>query len=232
VFTIRRINSTAMNNWLTDVHYLHRPIIKSKLLAHAVYADSRMVGGLLWATPHFTKKRDLFGMPGTLDKWEVLMLARFYLIPDSGLLASAVLSASIGKAGKNATSNRRRGWLLQQDWVTANPPINVNMPYVPRLLISWSDDALETIECCPKCEQKHEGQHKGIIYQASGWERWDVSGSSGASTGRSRWREEDKHIATGGRKICWIMRLAENRTATMLPLQGAKQQSLFDDIAA
>ena len=190
-----------------------------------------MVGGLLWATPHFTKKRDLFGMPGTLDKWEVLMLARFYLVPDSGLLASAVLSASIGKAGKNAKSNRRRGWLLQQDWVNENPPINPNMPYVPRLLISWSDDALETIECCTKCGQRHEGQHKGTIYQASGWEQWDISGSSGVRTGRSR-REVCKRESTGGRKICWIMRLAENRAASMLPFQGPQQRSIFDEIAA
>jgi hypothetical protein len=231
MFTIQQVNATFMNNWLTDVHYLHRPIIKSKLLAHGVYVDRRLVGGLLWATPHFTKKRDLFGMPGTLDKWEVLMLARFYLVPDSGLSASAVLSASIGRAGKNAKSNRKRGWLLQQGWVKAHPPININMPYVPRLLISWSDDALEVVECCDKCGQRHEGHHKGTIYQASGWTQWDISGSSGIRTGRSH-QEGSKHESTGGRKICWIMRLAENRTATLLPLQGAKQQSLFDEVAA
>jgi hypothetical protein len=226
-FNIQRINATAINEWLARVHYLHRPVIKSKMLAHGVYQNKALIGGLLWTTPHFTKKRDLFGMPNTLDKWEVLMLARFYLIPDSNLIASTVLSDSIGKAG-NSKSNRKRGWRLQQDWVLENPPRYPEKPYVPRLLISWSDEGLEAVESCAKCGQRHEGKHKGIIYQASGWELWDVSGSSGTSTGRSRWCEEDKHVANGGRKICWIMRLAENRRAWRSGQPTVKQQSLFE----
>jgi hypothetical protein len=201
VFTLQRINSAYLNQWLTQVHYLHRPIIQSKLLAHGIFIDRQLVGGILWATPHFTKKRDLFGMPDTLDKWEVLMLARFYLIPDSGLIASEILSDSIGKGASNSKSNRKRGWRLQQDWVKENPPRYPTRPYVPRLLISWSDDALETVAQCPKCGQRHEGQHKGIIYQASGWEQWDVSGSAGTRTGRSRWCETDKHVAVAAVKF-------------------------------
>lgn len=221
---IQRINSAAMNDWLTRVHYLHRPIIKSKLLAHAVYQAGALVGGLLWATPHFTKKRGLFGMPGTLDKWEVLMLARFYLVPDCELSASAVLSASIGKAG-NSKSKRRRGWRLQHDWVLENPPVDPAQPYIPRLLISWSDYALETVEECPTCGQRHDGQHEGTIYAASGWELWDVSASSGANTGRSR-RDVCERVTTGGHKRCWIMRLAENKRAA---IHSTQQQFVFTE---
>jgi hypothetical protein len=211
-FTIQRANNEAVNEWLTAVHYLHRPIIKSKLLAHSVYRGSELVGALLWATPHFTKKRDLFGMPGTLDKWEVLMLARFYLVPNSGLKATDVMAESIGASGKNAKSRRKRGWRLQRDWVLENPPVDAARPYVPRMLISWSDHALETVENCPKCGQRHDGQHEGTIYAASGWELWDVSTSSGANTGRSN-RETMPRVADGGEKRCWVLRLPENKRA-------------------
>ena len=60
-FELRRIDSTAFNAWQAERHYLKRQIIRSKLLAHGVFVEGELVGGLLWATPHFTEKKGLFG---------------------------------------------------------------------------------------------------------------------------------------------------------------------------
>lgn len=216
-FEIRKVGSKFMNDYLTAVHYLHRPIIRSKLLAHGVYVDNKLVGGILWATPHFQKKRDLFGMPGTLDKWEVLMLARFYLAPDTTLIASDVLSDSIGNVGRKPKGSHRRGWRVQQDWCKVHPPVFPQNPFVPRLLISWSDLALPDVEHCAKCGQQHNGKHKGIIYQAANWSYHDTSKSGGTRTGRSHYRQDRK---LDGEKRCYILRLGPNHLAYNIGLLG------------
>src|SRR5437870_10596557 len=97
---LRLIPSQPFYLWQAKRHYLKRPIIRSKLIAHGIFVNDILVGGLLWATPHFTKKKGLFGMgEGTLDKWEVLMLARFYLEDNCGVRASEALAESIGSSG-------------------------------------------------------------------------------------------------------------------------------------
>lgn len=219
MFELKRIDSAAFNDWQAERHYLKRRIIRSKLLAHGVFVDNELVGGLLWATPHFTKKAGLFGCAGLLDKWEVLMLARFYLIDSCGVIASDALAASIGQSGRR-TISKRRGWRLQEDWVATNPPRFPDMPFVPRLLISWSDSRYG---------------HKGTIYGASGWDRWDVSPSGGQHTGRTHWidkrdgneKQAEYEYTEGGEKQCWIMRLDENRRAQRLGVERPRQASLF-----
>lgn len=209
-WTLQRMNAAAFNEWQAGRHYLKRRLIKSKLLAHGLFMDGELVGGLLWATPHFTKKRDLFGMPGTLDKWEVLMLARFYLTDGCGIIASQALAESIGRGGVSRGSHRR-GWRVQEDWVAENPPRFPGKPFVPRLLISWSDT---------------QWGHKGTIYKASGWQQWDTTASSGIRTGRSHWIDDQPEYALrewDGEKTCWIMRLPPNPRAlsvgTAIPVQ-------------
>jgi hypothetical protein len=187
-FVLKILNASDFNRWQKERHYLKRPIIRSKMVAHGVFVDNKLVGGLLWATPHFTKKRDLFGFPNTFDKWEVLMLARFYLVDGCEVIASAALSDSIG-IGRGNRGNKRRGWRVQEDWVRKHPPRFPQSPYVPRLLISWSD--------------KQWG-HEGTIYKASGWELWDTTKSNGRRTGDQ---------SADGEKKCWIMRLQENPRA-------------------
>lgn len=195
-FELRLIPSHAFNLWQSERHYLKRPIIRSKLIAHGLFVNDILVGGLLWATPHFTKKRDLFGMGGnTLDKWEVLMLARFYLCENSGITASVALAESIGRSGNaHGRGSRRRGWRLQEDWVTTHPPRFPRNPFVPRLLISWSDT---------------QWGHRGTIYKASGWERWDDTKSNGRRTGAQD---------ALGDKTCWVMRLDPNPRAVSMGL--------------
>jgi hypothetical protein len=54
------------------------------------------------------KKRNLFGYPNLLDKWEVLVLSRFYLF-DNTLIASQVLSNVIGKQIKKGKHGKKLG---------------------------------------------------------------------------------------------------------------------------
>lgn len=196
-FELRLIPSNAFNLWQAERHYLRRPMIRSKLIAHGLFVNDALVGGLLWATPHFTKKRNLFGMGAdTLDKWEVLMLARFYLCENSGVRASEALADSIGRSGNaHGRGSRRRGWRLQEDWVTQHPPVFPLNPFVPRLLISWSDTLYG---------------HKGTIYKASGWTRWDTTTES-----QYRWKRKDGDAGerNAGDKTCWVMRLCPNPRA-------------------
>lgn len=189
--------------------------MRSKLLAHGVFIGGELVGGLLWATPHFTRKAGLFGLPGTLDKWEVLMLARFWLADGCGVIASDAMAESIGRSAKM----RRRGWRLQRDWVMENPPRYPDMPFVPRLLISWSDT---------------QYGHKGTIYQASGWERWDTTHSGGTRTGRSHWidtevyqreRLPEYYQEHSGQKTCWILRLGPDPVAERLGTANTGRQA-------
>lgn len=207
---LRRIDATAFNEWQAKRHYLKRQLIRSKLLAHGIFVGGELAGGLLWATPHFTKKAGLFGYPDLLDKWEVLMLARFYLIDGCGVIASDALAESIGTAGRQAKS-KRRGWRLQEDWVKENPPRFPERPFVPRLLISWSDSRYG---------------HKGTIYEASGWQRWDTTSVNYYRTGRGDrelWRED----ANEGEKQSWIMRLGENRRANRLGIERPRQMEMI-----
>lgn len=189
-FILKTVKASTFNKWQMERHYLRRPIIRTKMLAHGIYIDNELVGGLLWATPHFTKKKDLFGYPGILDKWEVLVLARFFLIDGCEVVATQAMSESIGK-GRGNRGSKRRGWKLQEDWVREHPPKYPQNPYVPRLLISWSD--------------KQWG-HEGTIYKANGWELWDITTSNGQRTDKKS-RSED------GEKKCWILRLPPNPRA-------------------
>lgn len=214
-FTIKEVCSNKMNRVMVKHHYLHRLIIRSKLLAYGVYNTSdQLVGGLIWAAAPMQCKRGLFGFPGLPDKWEVLTLARFYLGNGSNLIASDVLSECIGKAvksGKHGRILKPRGWRLQEDWVTKHAPPFPKNPFVPRLLLSWSDLALPTVEHCVICERKHNGQHTGIIYRATGWKPFDI-------TKNVRRRTSLEHQAHPGNKQSWILPIAENCQAHALGL--------------
>lgn len=192
-YELRVVDSKEFNRWQTSRHYLKRPIIRSKLLAHGVFVLGELVGGLLWCTPHFIKKKELFGFPNLLDKWEVLVLGRFYLEDGTGLIASEVLSGSIGKGGHRGS--HKRGWRVQEDWCKLHPPKFPQSPFVPRLLLSWSDTLWG---------------HEGTIYKASGWEFWDTTKSSGTRTGVQN---------AEGDKKCWIMKLGVNSRAERIGLE-------------
>lgn len=202
LFKLRRVDAKWFNKWQTERHYLHRPVIRTKMLAHGIFVGGELVGGLLWSTPHFTKKKGLFGYPDLYDKWEVLMLARFYLEDGCGVVASSALMESIGKSGKGKRGSHRLGWRIQDDWCYEHPPKFPQNPYVPRLLISWSDINYG---------------HKGIIYSSSGWQHWDDTTSNKRRHNIGEildWEKED------GLKRCWILHLPQSSRAERIGLNG------------
>lgn len=221
---VRIADNRQANTYFKRNHYLHRPVIRSKLLAYWVYDHDDVeaidagvsvpAGCVMWATPHFIKKNGLFGKKQPLDKWEVLVLSRFYLEPTSRVSASAALAEVIGKAGTNAKSNRKRGWRVQLDWVTHHPPRFPQNPFVPRLLMSWSDSRTGACGPCKMCGKEHHSSHTGTIYRASGWTLWDVTKSS------SR-RSEGYVTAWKGEKRCWTLHLAPNPQAWKLGIEGS-----------
>lgn len=206
VVTVERISSKAINNWLCDVHYLHRPVVRSKLLGYAVFADDTLVGAALWATPHFTRKSGIFGPGEQYDKWEVLVLARMYLKPDSGVQPSWMLAEMLGRSGRKSMT-KRRGWRLQADWLALHPPRFPANPFVPRLLMSWSDVGLTTVDVCRYCKQTHNGQHTGIIYAANGWTRAGETFRTDLRNGGYDSRTPRDNTAP---KLCWTLALPPN----------------------
>lgn len=205
--SIQNTDANMLNRWLTDVHYLHRPVIRSKLLGYGLWVDGVLCGGILWATTPFTKKKGIIGPGQPYDKWECLVLARMYLSPDAPINVTQFLAEAIGRPGRR--NRRRRGWRLQRDWVKAHPPRFPTNPFVPRLLISWSDTGLETIESCPKCNTRHIGNHRGVIYQAAGWEKYDDSFSTGRRAGNKDLNFSVQRDNTMP-KTCWLLKLSAN----------------------
>lgn len=199
---------------------MHTPVVRSKLIAYGLYDDEALVGGMLWASTPFTKKAGLIGRRQPYDKWEVLVLARLYLDEAVDVYTTWFLAEALGRAGRHNMS-KRRGWRLQDDWVAKYPPKFPQNPFVPRLLISWSDGGLKPCKDCTYCHKSHNGRHTGTIYAASGWELWDTTSNNARrmGVGPTHYKRE-----RGGLKACWLLRLAPRPRAHAAGLALYKEQ--------
>lgn len=130
-----------------EYHYLHRSVHpRAHPFAYRVVFDGNICqpdghpcGMIMFATVHYTRQKGLFG-PGTdLDKWQVLVLSRMWLHDD---LPRNSETCVMGKIWKR----------IQRDWLEHHPPVNNEIPYHIRLIISWSDLG--------------EG-HRGTVYKAA-----------------------------------------------------------------
>jgi hypothetical protein len=216
--TVERMDRNICNMWLNRVHYIHKPVARSKMLGYACRVDGDLQGAMLWSAPPFTSKRGLFGYPGRLDKYEVLVLARFYMSPalvQLGVTPTWFIAEVLGRTGRKARSHMR-GWRVQEDWVREHPPIWPDKPFVPRLLLSYSDGGLLRVERCPRCGATHNGEHVGTIYAASGWTRWGDTVSEKFRMGAGKYQAPR---TAGSAKTCWILRLLPNERATVLGRQ-------------
>jgi hypothetical protein len=178
------------NALVTKRHYLHRPVHPLACpFAYRVTLDGQTCGVIVMATPHFVKKRGLFGYPGLPTKWQTLLVSRVWLDP----------------AVQNRTITDRRGHThtltvascalaavlrrVQRDWLAHHPPRFPDQPYHIRLILAYAD-----IE---------EG-HEGTIYQASNFERWEI-------TKNRRRQHRPRGAGIDSAKILYIYRLPRPR---------------------
>jgi hypothetical protein len=155
-YSVEVAPSGEVMKYLVEKHYLHKKIIKTKLLGYFVKSQTgQRIGAVMFSRPQFQSKQGLFGYPGTPDYWEVLILSRIFLDEGAGINVSSVI-ARITKNG---------GRRLQEDWLKQNPPRYSNKPIVPILLLSWAD---------------HSHGHDGTVYRAMSWKQWPdtVNGKS------------------------------------------------------
>lgn len=156
-------------------HYLRRmPDPRTMPVGYLVMVDSWAAGLLLFGRPEATRCRNWYGSVADVitgrcevTRWQVLNLSRVLLLPafqrggamcEPGItpgfvdregewhsaLASMAIRAAMGQIGF--------------DYLTVYPPVFLNEPFQIRWLMSYCDTRL----------------HRGVIYQASGFERYET----------------------------------------------------------
>ncbi|AFZ38286.1 hypothetical protein Sta7437_4854 (plasmid) [Stanieria cyanosphaera PCC 7437] len=158
---------------VTKHHYLHRPIHPRSLpFAYSISLDDEIVGTIIMATPHFTKKKGLFGYDGLPTKWQVLQIARLwidpkYQHPQSNGHASNIASCAIAKVLKR----------VNDDWLEHHPPKYLDQPFNIELVISYADTSVG---------------HQGTIYRAANFQRWGETTNNRPRHGLSKGSKEPK----------------------------------------
>ncbi len=158
---------------VTDRHYLHRPIHPRSLpFAYSISLDGEVVGTIIMATLHFTKKKGLFGYEGLPTKWQVLQIARIWIDPQhqgrqSNGHSNNIASCAIAKMLKR----------VNKDWLEHHPPKYLDQPYKIELIISYADTSVG---------------HQGIIYQAANFQKWGETNNNRPRHGKSQGSKEPK----------------------------------------
>lgn len=156
-------------------HYLRRPVdARCSPLAYLVeLASGAGAGWLIVGRPESTRCYDGLLTYGSLqdvrtgraqyDRWEVLNLARAWLVPavqpGGRLYGPQHLPGYVDRRGvwRSTLASTAIGLLLDRvgyDYLLAHPPCFPNEPYELRAVLSYCDTS----------------KHKGTIYRASGFE--------------------------------------------------------------
>lgn len=204
--SVERCDLKWAQQLVTKHHYLHRPIHPRSLpFAYSISLDDEIVGTIIMATPHFTKKKSLFGYDGLPTKWQVLQIARLWIEPkyqvkQSNGHASNLASCAIAKVLKR----------VNDDWLEHHPPKYLDQPYKIELIISYADT---------------NAGHQGIIYQAANFQRWGETTNNRPRHGLSRGSKEPK--------ILYIYRLKQKSKSSIknskVLLGGNKNSPLQED---
>lgn len=192
-------------HWAQDLvtlrHYLHRPIhLLSLPFAYSINLDGEPVGCIIMATPHFTKKKDLFGYDGLPTKWQVLQIARLWLDPSvqvraSNGHASCIASCAIAKVLKR----------VQTDWLEHHPPRFPDQPYQIRFILAYADTGVG---------------HQGTIYKAANFKFW-------GETNKGKPRYSTGGQTSGSTKLLYVYRLPESKERDLLPRETQQLQIEF-----
>jgi len=182
---VERADLSWANAVVEERHYLHRPIHwRAHPFAYRVRLDGAECGVIVMATPHFTRKRGLFGYPGLPGKWQVLVVGRVWLDPavqheQANGHASCVASCALAKVLRR----------VQRDWLLHHPPKWLDQPYHVRLVLAYADLGVG---------------HEGTIYKAANFEYW-------GDTKSTRRRHGTRGEGSGTVKRLYVYRLPRPR---------------------
>lgn len=184
--TIDRAPLKWANALVTQHHYLHRPVhYRACPFAYRIHVDGNSVGTIIMATPHFVKKKDLFGYPGQLTKWQVLLVSRLWLNPT---VQNLTVTDHRGRSHTFPVATCALARVLRQvqrDWIEHHPPRFLDRPYHIRLILAYADTG---------------ANHQGTIYKAANFKLWGET-----SNGRPR----HGHTQPGTRKLLYIYNLPQ-----------------------
>lgn len=160
--------------WATEVcrqhHYLKTGVSGyAHPLAFSINLDRAIIGVIVVSTPLARKIKGVYGFPGLLSSWEVLVLNRFWILPQ---MQNHQVLDSQGSPHTLAIASCAMSKLLKRvetDWLRHHPPVDLTQPYRIRKIISYSDSAF----------------HDGGIYRASGFQ-WHA-GNCGTLKRLDRW---------------------------------------------
>lgn len=176
--TVERCPIAWANALVEQCHYLHRRVHpRAHPFAYRVLLDDVPCGTIVMATPHFTRKRDLFGYPGLPTKWQVLVVARVWLDPEVQRRQANGHASNVASCALAHVLRRVDG-----DWLAHHPPRFPDQPYHVKLVLAYADT----------------GQgHQGVIYRAANFTRWGV-------THNTRRRHTTRGTATESLKLLYV----------------------------
>ena len=204
---VKRCDLKWAQQLVTEHHYLHRPIHPLSIpFAYSISLDDVVVGTIIMAIPHFTKKKGLFGYEDLPTKWQVLQIARLWIDPkyqikQSNGHASNIASCAIAKVLKR----------VNHDWLEHHPPKYLDQPYKIKLIISYADTSVG---------------HQGTIYRAANFQKWGETTNNRPRHGNFKGSKEPK--------ILYIYRLnrkSKPLTSTPKVLLGGEDNSPLSTIA-
>ena len=171
--TVERCDLKWAQDLVTKHHYLHRPIHPRSLpFAYSISLDGLIIGTIIMATIHYTKKKGLFGYDGLPTKWQVLQIARLWIDPkyqerQVNGHANNIASCAIAKMLKR----------VNRDWLEHHPPRDLTQPYEIELILSYADTGVG---------------HEGTIYKAANFERFGETTSNRSRHGTYKGSSEPK----------------------------------------
>ena len=171
--TLERCDLKWAQQLVTEHHYLHRPIHPRSLpFAYAIKLDGVVIGTIIMATIHYTKKKGLFGYESLPTKWQVLQIARLWIDPQhqgrqSNGHSNNIASCAIAKMLKRVNS----------DWLEHHPPKHLDQPFNIELILSYADKGVG---------------HQGTIYRAANFQRWGETINNRPRHGKSQGSKEPK----------------------------------------
>jgi hypothetical protein len=158
---------------VTAGHYLHRPVdARCSVQGYSVHVAGELAGVLLFGRPQATVCRPWYGSLEDLaagrvacSRWEIINLARVYLLPHyqaGGSLCTPDLLPGYTSRGGHWVSTLASTVIrlalerIVVDYLLARPPV-------------WPEEPYQLAWCLSYCDRR---LHRGVVYRESGFSPW------------------------------------------------------------